>query len=75
MVTFCLSNGMATPWKKAEMICGEDGGLTQGSKEASKQFRLRYFLHRLKFKVIKSGNQGSDTSGDINFAKRPFILS
>lgn len=62
MVTFCVSNSM-TPWQTAEMICGEDGGLTQGSKEASKQFGLRYFLHRLKFKVIKSGNHGSTRAG------------
>jgi len=51
-----------TPWKTAEMICGEDGH-TQGSKEASKQFGLRYFLHRLKFRVIKSGNHGSTRTG------------
>lgn len=58
MVTFCVLNGM-TPWKTAEMICGDGGGLVQGSKGASKQFGLRYFLHRLKLKVIKSGNHGS----------------
>lgn len=62
MVTFCVSNGM-TPWKTVEMICGDGGGLTQGSKEASKQFGLRYFLHRLKFRVIKSGNHGSTRTG------------
>jgi hypothetical protein len=61
MVTFCVSNGM-TPWKSTEIICGEDGDLTQ-SKEASKQLGLRYILHRLKFKVIKSGNHGSTRTG------------